>query len=199
MPLLPSRLLPLAGAANRVAGAQDPEAQVEGAGNPVAAAQAAGARVVGTLEEVEVQVAARLALCRRRLCQSSKVGSFCCTIQPPHYLCVVPNQQYLQDLRFRLHSWGRRFSNSRPSLATILKVDTYTYYLDVSPSSFVDCFAISTVGYLTKVRRVSDLHSTFGRTLRCTAISDCAGTARTRATSVLGPNSTDHDAVMVWG
>jgi hypothetical protein len=110
MPLPPSRLLPLAGVANPVAGAQDPGAQVEGAGNPVAAAQAAGARVVGTLEEVEAQVAARLALCRRRLCQSSKVGSFCCTSQPPHYLCVIPNQHYLQDLRFRLHSCGRRFS-----------------------------------------------------------------------------------------
>jgi len=127
MPLPPSRLLPLAGVGNPVAGAQDPGAQVEGAGNPVAGAQAAGARVVGTLEEVEVQVADQLALCRRRLYQSSKVGSFWCTIQPPDYLCVVPDQHYLQDLRFRLHSWGRRFSTSEPGLATILMVDTNTY------------------------------------------------------------------------
>jgi hypothetical protein len=127
MPLLPSRLLPLAGAANRVAGAQDPEAQVEGAGNPVAAAQAAGARVVGTLEEVEVQVADRLALCRRRLCQSSKLGSFCCTIQPPDYACVIANQHYLQDLRFRLRSCGRRFSTSEPGLTTILMVDIHAF------------------------------------------------------------------------
>jgi hypothetical protein len=69
MPLLPSRLLPLAGVANPVAGAQDPGVQVAGAGNPVAGAQVAGAQVAEALEEVEVKVAERLALCRRILCQ----------------------------------------------------------------------------------------------------------------------------------
>jgi hypothetical protein len=127
MPLPPSRLVPLAPVGNPVAGVQDPGAQVAGAGNPAAGAQVAGARVAEALEEVEVQVAARLALYRRRLCHSSKVGIFCCTIQRPDYLCVIPNQHYLQDLRFRLHFCGRRFSISRPGLATILMVDTNTY------------------------------------------------------------------------
>jgi hypothetical protein len=195
MQIPPSRLLPLAGAGNPVAGAQDPEAQVAGAGNPAAGAQVAGARVAEALEEVEVQVAARLALCRRRLFRSSKVGSFCRTIQPPDYLCVIANQHYLQDLRFHLHSFGRRFSTSESGLATILMVDACPYELGVSASSFVDCFAIPTVAYLIKEQRVSDPHPTLGRTFRCTAIPDCAGRARTSATSLLGPNSTDHDAI----
>lgn len=155
MPLVPSRLLPLEGVANPEAGAQVRGTQVAGAGNPGAGAQVAGARVAEALGEVEVKVADRLALCRRRLCQSSKVGSFCCPIHPPDYLCVISNQHYLQDLRLSLHSCGCRFSTSRSGLAAIRMVDTYTYYLDVSPSSFVDCFAIPTVGYLTKGRYYS--------------------------------------------
>jgi hypothetical protein len=127
MPLLPSRLLPLAGVGNPVAGAQVPGAKVAAVGNPVAGAQVPGAQAAGALEEVEVKEAERLALCRRLLFQSSKVRSFCCTIQPPDHLCVIPNQHYLQDLRFRLHSCGRRFSTSRPGLASSLMVDTYTY------------------------------------------------------------------------
>ena len=123
MPPPPSRLLPRAAVGSPVAGAQDPAAQVAGAANPAAGAQVAGAQVVGTPEEVEVQVADRLAQCRRRLYQSSKVSSFRCMIQPPHYLCVTPNQHYLQDLQFRPHSCDRRFGTSEPGLATILMVD----------------------------------------------------------------------------